>query len=60
LVLGLLADLRGTNRWSPDIRLHKVIELDCNEVQHLFAALVCRPAGDYAHRLRWSWWRNRQ
>jgi SRSO17 transposase len=38
------------------------IELTCNEVQHLFAALVCRPAGadDLAHRLRWSWWRRRQ
>jgi SRSO17 transposase len=37
-----------------------MIELTCNEVQHLFAALVCRPAGDLAHRLRWSWWRRRQ
>jgi hypothetical protein len=37
-----------------------VIELTCNEVQHLFAALACRPAGDHAHRLRWSWWRRRQ
>jgi SRSO17 transposase len=37
-----------------------VIQLTCNEIQHLFAALVCRPAGDHAHRLRWSWWRRRQ
>jgi SRSO17 transposase len=37
-----------------------VIQLTCNEVQHLFAALACRPAGDHAHRLRWSWWRRRQ
>jgi SRSO17 transposase len=37
-----------------------VIELTCNEVQHLFAALICRPAGDRGHRLRWSWWRRRQ
>jgi SRSO17 transposase len=37
-----------------------VIELTCNEIQHLFAALVCRPAGDHGHRLRWSWWRRRQ
>jgi hypothetical protein len=36
------------------------IELTCNEVQHMFAALACRPAGDLAHRLRWSWWRRRQ
>jgi SRSO17 transposase len=37
-----------------------VIQLTCNEIQHLFAALVCRPAGDHTHRLRWSWWRRRQ
>jgi SRSO17 transposase len=37
-----------------------LIPLTCNEIQHLFAALVCRPAGDHAHRLRWSWWRRRQ
>src|SRR5215211_7562809 len=37
-----------------------LIPLTCNEVQHLFAALICRPAGDHAHRLRWSWWRRRQ
>jgi hypothetical protein len=36
-----------------------VIELTCNEVQHPFAALVCRPAGDRGHRLGWSWWRRR-
>ena len=31
--------------------------LTCNELQHLFAALVARPAGDLDHRLRWSAWR---
>jgi hypothetical protein len=31
-----------------------------SEVQHLFAAMACRPAGDHAHRLRWSWRRRRQ
>jgi SRSO17 transposase len=36
------------------------IELTCNEVQHLFAALVAVPAADAGHRLRWSWWRRRQ
>lgn len=36
-----------------------VIALTCNEIQHLFAALVLRPAGDWWHRLRWSWWRRR-
>jgi hypothetical protein len=33
--------------------------LTCNEVQHLYAALVARPAADAAHRLRWSVWRRR-
>jgi SRSO17 transposase len=33
--------------------------LTCNEVQHLFAALLTRPAGDLGHRLRWSVWRRR-
>ena len=31
-----------------------LIPLTCNEVQHLFAAVACRPAGDRGHRLRWS------
>jgi hypothetical protein len=30
-----------------------------NEVQHLFAALIARPAGDLGHRLGWSVWRRR-
>ena len=34
-----------------------LIPLTCNELQHLFAALVARPAGDLGHRLRWSAWR---
>jgi hypothetical protein len=36
-----------------------LISLTCNEVQHLFAALVTRPAGDLGHRLHWSVWRRR-
>jgi hypothetical protein len=36
-----------------------LIGLTCNEVQHLFAALVIQPATDAAHRLRWSRWRRR-
>jgi len=36
-----------------------LISLTCNEVQHLFAALLARPAGDLGHRLRWSLWRRR-
>jgi SRSO17 transposase len=36
-----------------------LIGLTCNEIQHLFAALVARPAGDLGHRLRWSVWRRR-
>jgi SRSO17 transposase len=37
-----------------------VIQLTCNEIQHLFAALVAVPVADPGHRLRWSWWRRRQ
>jgi hypothetical protein len=33
--------------------------LTCNEVQHLFATLLVRPAGDLGHRLAWSLWRRR-
>jgi hypothetical protein len=36
-----------------------LISLTCNEVQHLLAALLARPAGDLGHRLRWSLWRRR-
>jgi hypothetical protein len=37
-----------------------LIPLTCNEIQHLFAALVAVPVADQGHRLRWSWWRRRQ
>jgi SRSO17 transposase len=37
-----------------------LIPLTCNEVQHLFAALVAVPMADRGHRLRWSWWRRRR
>jgi SRSO17 transposase len=36
-----------------------LIPLTCNEVQHLFAALVACPAEALGHRLRWSAWRRR-
>jgi SRSO17 transposase len=36
-----------------------LIPLTCNEIQHLFAALLVQPTGDRAHRLRWSVWRRR-
>jgi SRSO17 transposase len=36
-----------------------LVPVTCNEVQHLFAALLDRPAGDRDHRLRWSAWRRR-
>jgi SRSO17 transposase len=44
------------SRHPPPTRL---ISLTCNEVQHLFAALVVPAAGDLGHRLRWSAWRRR-
>jgi SRSO17 transposase len=37
-----------------------LIGLTCNELQHLVAALLTRPAADPTHRLRWSAWRRRQ
>jgi SRSO17 transposase len=36
-----------------------LIPMTCNEIQHLFAALVIQPVADAAHRLRWSVWRGR-
>jgi SRSO17 transposase len=36
-----------------------LVPMTCNEVQHLFAALVARPVGDLRHRLGWSVWRRR-
>ena len=36
-----------------------LISLTCNEVQHLFAALVATPTSDPTHRLGWSAWRRR-
>ena len=36
-----------------------LIPVTCNELQRLFAALLARPVGDRAHRLRWSVWRRR-
>jgi len=36
-----------------------LIGLTCNEIQHLFAALVAVPLADPRHRLRWSVWRRR-
>jgi SRSO17 transposase len=36
-----------------------LIGVTCNEVQHLFAALLARPTSDRDHRLRWSAWRRR-
>ncbi len=35
------------------------VPVTCNEVGHLFAALLTQPAGDRAHRLRWLVWRRR-
>jgi SRSO17 transposase len=52
----VVAALASQARRPPSAGL---ISLTCNEVQHLFAALVTRPAGDLGHRLRWSLWRRR-
>jgi hypothetical protein len=52
----VVAALTDRTRPPPPPRL---IGLTCNEVQHLVAALLARPAGDLGHLLRWSWWRRR-
>jgi hypothetical protein len=36
-----------------------LVPLTCNEVQHLFAALVAVPISNPRHRLHWSVWRRR-
>jgi SRSO17 transposase len=52
----VVAALTSNTRHPPPPDL---IGLTCNETQHLFAALLARPAADPAHRLRWSLWRRR-
>jgi len=53
----VVAALTDNTRHPPPPEL---ISLTCNELQHLFAALLARPATDPTHRLRWSVWRRRQ
>ena len=53
LVVAALAE--GTRHPAPP----GLIRLTCNEIQHLFAALIATPARDIGHRLRWSLWRRR-
>jgi SRSO17 transposase len=36
-----------------------LVELSCNEIQRLFAAMVGASAYGVQHRLRWLWWRRR-
>ncbi len=36
-----------------------LVPLSCNEIQHLFIALVVQPLHHIAHRLGWSDWRRR-
>ena len=50
---------RGSGPHHGHRRIIEVPPITCNELQHLFAALVAAPAGDLAHRLRWSLWRRR-
>jgi SRSO17 transposase len=53
LVVAALAE--GTRHPAPP----GLIRLTCNEIQHLYAALIATPARDISHRLRWSRWRRR-
>jgi hypothetical protein len=36
-----------------------LVGVTCNQIQHLFAAVVAIPTGDVGNRLRWSGWRRR-
>jgi hypothetical protein len=36
-----------------------LVPLSCNEIQHLFIALVVQPLSTATHRLSWSDWRRR-
>ena len=58
LAHALLVVLAATHRTrhppSPGL-----ISLTCNEVQHLLATLLARPAEDLSNRLAWSVWRRR-
>jgi len=53
----VVAALTSNTHHPPPLEL---ILLTCNELQHLVAALLARPAADPAHRLRWLVWRRRQ
>jgi len=53
----VVAALTSNTRHPPPPEL---IPLTCNEVQHLVAALLARPAAQPAHWVRWSAWRRRQ
>jgi hypothetical protein len=50
---------RRPGRTHPPPATTRADPLTCNEVSHLFATLLDRPAGDRDHRLRWSAWRRR-
>jgi SRSO17 transposase len=52
----VVAALSDNTRHPPPPEL---VPLTCNELQHLFAALLARPRNDHGHRLRWSAWRRR-
>ncbi len=58
LAHAFLAALAATERAdnpAPD----GLIALTCNEIHHLFNALIVQPIRDLRHRLRWSTWRRR-
>jgi DNA-binding CsgD family transcriptional regulator len=51
---------RSHDRPGPPANAIQADRVDLQRGQHLFAALLARPAADPAHRLRWSLWRRRQ
>jgi hypothetical protein len=58
LALAFLVVLTVTER-ARHLAPAGLIGLTCNELQHLYTALLVQPLGDVNHRLRWSAWRRR-
>jgi SRSO17 transposase len=58
LAYAFLAILAATERTHP-ARPEGLISLTCNEIHHLFNALVIESIRSIVHRLHWSTWRRR-
>jgi hypothetical protein len=57
LAHAFLAVTAATERIHPGVVIHQLIPLTCNEIRHLFVALLHHARHDSEHLLRWSRWR---